>query len=82
MAPANSSTASVAFGCPFGGAVPVATVTDDVKRSADLEVSRVTLGETTGMATPHSVSELFGRLKRDVAHNAHRAVRAMRPSSR
>lgn len=46
---------SVALGCPFEGHVDPSTVIDDVKRFADLGVSLVTVGDTTGCATPSRV---------------------------
>jgi hydroxymethylglutaryl-CoA lyase len=55
-------TVSVAFGCPFEGKVDPASVLSDVKRFADLGVTHVALGDTTGMATPLSVRKLFGEV--------------------
>jgi hydroxymethylglutaryl-CoA lyase len=59
-------TISVAFGCPFEGAVEPAVVAADAARFRDVGVGHVALGDTTGMATPSSIKELFGRLRRDV----------------
>jgi hydroxymethylglutaryl-CoA lyase len=56
-------TVSVAFGCPFEGAVDALQVLRDVGRFAQLGVSHVTLGDTTGMATPATVRALFGRVR-------------------
>jgi hydroxymethylglutaryl-CoA lyase len=53
---------SVAFGCPFEGAVSPDTVLRDVERFAELGVLEVTLGDTVGMATPISVKELCKRI--------------------
>jgi hydroxymethylglutaryl-CoA lyase len=53
---------SVAFGCPFEGAVDPGRVADDVARFAELGADLVTLGDTTGVATPPSVRALFARL--------------------
>ncbi|WP_426175163.1 hydroxymethylglutaryl-CoA lyase [Massilia sp. TWR1-2-2] len=53
-------TLSVAFGCPFEGEVSTASVLQDVERFAALGVRHVTLGDTTGMATPKTVKALFG----------------------
>jgi hydroxymethylglutaryl-CoA lyase len=53
---------SVAFGCPFEGKVDPGVVEEDVARFVALGVSRVALGDTTGMATPVSVRALFRRL--------------------
>ena len=55
-------TVSVAFGCPFEGRVDPATVVADVGRFLELGVQYVALGDTTGMATPRSVREMFLRL--------------------
>jgi hydroxymethylglutaryl-CoA lyase len=59
-------TVSVAFGCPFEGRVDPAVVAADVARFAEMGVSHVALGDTTGMATPRSVRDLFGRLAREL----------------
>ncbi|MGV2909116.1 hydroxymethylglutaryl-CoA lyase [Achromobacter sp. AGC25] len=58
-------TISVAFGCPFEGVVDPDSVMDDVERFARLGVGIVTLGDTTGMATPAAVRELYGRMARE-----------------
>lgn len=54
---------SVAFGCPIDGRVDPASVVEDAKRFADLGVDFITLGDTTGLATPTSVQELWNRLQ-------------------
>ena len=59
-------TISVAFGCPFEGAVDPAVVVADAQRFAALGVRYVALGDTTGLATPASVRNLFGRLAQEV----------------
>ncbi|WP_426935613.1 hydroxymethylglutaryl-CoA lyase [Pseudomonas fulva] len=56
-------TISVAFGCPFEGRVDEAQVLRDVEAFARLGVQHVTLGDTTGVATPHSVRRLFGQVR-------------------
>ncbi|EMD26542.1 hydroxymethylglutaryl-CoA lyase [Amycolatopsis azurea] len=56
---------SVAFGCPFEGAVDPGRVAEDVARFADLGADAVTLGDTTGVATPRTVASVFERLGRD-----------------
>ena len=53
---------SVAFGCPFEGAVDPGVVAADAARFAELGVDLVTLGDTTGMATPTAVRNMFRRL--------------------
>jgi hydroxymethylglutaryl-CoA lyase len=52
-------TVSVAFGCPFEGRVDPGSVVEDVERFVRLGVNHVALGDTTGMATPSSVKEIF-----------------------
>src|SRR5258708_21833006 len=54
-------TVSVAFGCPFEGKVDQGVVVEDVQRFASLGVEHVALGDTTGMATPRTVKEMFER---------------------
>ena len=58
-------TISVAFGCPFEGAVDPAIVVVDAIRFRDLGVEHVALGDTTGVATPASIKQMVGRLCRD-----------------
>ncbi len=48
---------ATAFGCPFEGIVPVETIADIASQYADLGMHTVTLGDTTGMATPPLVTE-------------------------
>lgn len=62
---------SVAFGCPFEGAVDPGRVAEDVARFADLGADLVTLGDTTGVATPPSVRALFARLNTEVVAHFH-----------
>jgi hydroxymethylglutaryl-CoA lyase len=63
-------TISVAFGCPFEGKVDAGSVLADVERFRELGVEHVALGDTTGMATPLSVKNIFGKVK-DVTPIAH-----------
>jgi hydroxymethylglutaryl-CoA lyase len=56
-------TISVAFGCPFEGRVDPGSVIADADRFSELGVDHVALGDTTGMATPHAVKELFSNLE-------------------
>jgi hydroxymethylglutaryl-CoA lyase len=56
-------TVSVAFGCPFEGKVDPVSVIADVERFCELGVEHVALGDTTGMATPQSVRELFSNIE-------------------
>ncbi len=48
---------ATAFGCPFEGEVPVEQVVRVARRMHELGIQRVTLGDTTGMATPPLVEE-------------------------
>jgi hydroxymethylglutaryl-CoA lyase len=57
-------TVSVAFGCPFEGKVASSVVVDDVQRFLGLGVRYVALGDTTGMATPSNIKEMFTELGR------------------
>lgn len=56
-------TVSVAFGCPFEGGVDHEEVLRDVERFAAMGVEHVTLGDTTGMATPATVRGLFKAMR-------------------
>jgi hydroxymethylglutaryl-CoA lyase len=56
-------TISVAFGCPFEGKVDAGSVLSDAERFLALGVEHVALGDTTGMATPKAVKEVFSRMK-------------------
>ncbi|WP_433272295.1 hydroxymethylglutaryl-CoA lyase [Actinosynnema sp. CS-041913] len=53
---------SVALGCPFEGPVDPGRVVEDFGRFADLGVTLVTVGDTTGLGTPPTVGKLFARL--------------------
>src|SRR5918995_1873353 len=55
-------TVSVAFGCPFEGRVDAGSVISDVERFRELGVDHVALGDTTGMANPKSIREIFERI--------------------
>src|SRR5438874_4607390 len=55
---------SVAFGCPLEGKVDPAGVLNDIERFAQLGVDHVALGDTTGMASPGSVRDMFSRLSK------------------
>jgi hydroxymethylglutaryl-CoA lyase len=59
-------TISVAFGCPFEGAVALDVVVADAVRFAEAGVAHIALGDTTGMATPAAIKALVARL----AHEA------------
>ncbi|WP_132123343.1 hydroxymethylglutaryl-CoA lyase [Actinocrispum wychmicini] len=53
---------SMALGCPFEGRVDPGLVAEDFGRFADLGVTLVTIGDTTGLGTPATVGPLFARL--------------------
>ncbi len=53
---------AVAFGCPFEGEVAPEQVGRIVESMAGLGITSVTLGDTTGMATPPVVRTLLGYL--------------------
>lgn len=57
---------SVAFGCPFEGRIDPARVVEDAARFADLGAELVTIGDTTGFATPGATRRLFARLRAEV----------------
>lgn len=56
-------TLSTSFGCPYEGYVDPARVLDIAARAADLGCQEICLGDTTGMANPRQVFELFGHLR-------------------
>jgi hydroxymethylglutaryl-CoA lyase len=64
-------TVSVAFGCPFEGRVDAGSVVADVEKFAELGVTHVALGDTTGMATPRSVASMFQKIQKPVVPIAH-----------
>ncbi len=57
-------TISMAFGCPFEGAVNPASVMADAEKFLRIGVRHITLADTTGTATPKSTSALFKQLQR------------------
>jgi len=59
-------TVSVAFGCPFEGAVDPGAVAADCARFAELGVGHVALGDTIGAAVPHQVKSMVRRLKAEL----------------
>lgn len=54
---------ATAFGCPIQGDVPVAVVADLAAWYADLGVTQVLFGDTTGMANPVQVEAFFTRIR-------------------
>src|SRR5688572_30217827 len=67
-----SVSVSVAFGCPFEGAVDPVRVLEIVDRTAELGVEEVVLADTIGVAVPRQVKELVsatvGRASRTGIH--------------
>ncbi len=57
------ATISTAWGCPYEGEVPVARVTDLASRLLALGCQAISLGDTTGLATPGRVEVLLGELR-------------------
>lgn len=55
---------ATAFGCPFEGEIPVDEVVNVARAYHDLGIRHVTLGDTTGMATPPLVKERVRALAR------------------
>jgi isopropylmalate/homocitrate/citramalate synthase len=51
---------SVAFGCPYEGAVPPHRVRDIATQLLDLGVQELALGDTIGVATPDQVPDVVG----------------------
>jgi len=54
---------ATAFGCPIQGDVPVEAVADLAAWYADLGVTEVLFGDTTGMANPVQVEAFFARIR-------------------
>ncbi|WP_312795032.1 hydroxymethylglutaryl-CoA lyase [Tianweitania sp.] len=57
---------SMSLGCPFEGKVDPSSVLEDLAHFAELGVSHVTVGDTTGHGTPTSVRSLFERIAREL----------------
>lgn len=55
-----------AFGCVYEGSIPIERVTDMARDLQDTGVERISLADTTGMATPRSVDALLSRLLPDL----------------
>ena len=61
----TTATISVAFGCPFEGAVDPGAV---VELAANLEANEIVLADTSGVATPSAVRSLVERAGADGFH--------------
>jgi hydroxymethylglutaryl-CoA lyase len=57
------ATISTAWGCPYEGEVPVARVTGLAERLLGLGCQAISLGDTTGLATPQAIGELLGEVR-------------------
>jgi hydroxymethylglutaryl-CoA lyase len=57
---------AVAFGCPFEGDTPFESVLRIARVYADLGARHITLGDTTGMATPLNVRHLVRGLRAEL----------------
>lgn len=57
---------ATAFGCPFEGNVPVGRVVDIARAYRDMGIVGISLGDTTGMATPPLVQERCRALREQV----------------
>jgi len=57
---------SVAFGCPYEGAVSEKKVVELIRAYLKMGIYEVSIGDTIGVATPKQVRSLLTRLKREV----------------
>lgn len=62
---AINASLSTAFGCPFEGNVTAARVLELVRRFVALGIGRVSLCDTTGMANPTQVEQIFAAVLRE-----------------
>jgi hydroxymethylglutaryl-CoA lyase len=65
---------STSFGCPYEGRVPPERVLEIARRLRDAGAQEIGFGDTTGMANPRQVGELFGLWReglREVELTAH-----------
>lgn len=53
---------ATSFGCPYEGDVPVERVIEIAQRFAEMGCNEIGFGDTTGMANPRQVGEMFPRL--------------------
>lgn len=54
-----NASLSTAFGCPFEGPIAESRVVELIERLAAMDITRVSLCDTTGMANPAQVAHLF-----------------------
>jgi hydroxymethylglutaryl-CoA lyase len=64
----SSVTIGAAFGCPFEGEVPVATVVELAKRLAEANPAQLALADTIGVGVPDQVTELVSAVRDAVPH--------------
>jgi hydroxymethylglutaryl-CoA lyase len=57
---------STAFGCPYEGVVPPARVAEIARELIDAGAEEIGFGDTTGMANPRQVRELFPRWREEL----------------
>lgn len=57
---------ATSFGCPFEGDVPVSSVVEIARAYRDMGITTLSLGDTTGMATPPLVQERCRALREAV----------------
>jgi hydroxymethylglutaryl-CoA lyase len=60
---AVNASLSTAFGCPFEGEVPLSRVLELISRCANLGIYRLSLCDTTGMANPAQVQDVFAAVR-------------------
>lgn len=60
------ASVSVAFGCPYQGAVPVESVVDVAKRLMDLGAHEISIADTIGVGTARQVVQVFDAVSRVV----------------
>jgi hydroxymethylglutaryl-CoA lyase len=65
------ATVSTAWGCPYEGEVPAGLVVELAERLVGLGCRAVSLGDTTGMATPTRVEALLAALEGVAPLNCH-----------
>jgi hydroxymethylglutaryl-CoA lyase len=69
-----SASLSTAFGCPFEGTVPPARVFELIERFMHMGIERISICDTTGVANPSQVEQLFSDARNrwpDVVFTAH-----------
>jgi hydroxymethylglutaryl-CoA lyase len=62
----TEAVVATAFGCPYEGVVEQSRVLDLAARLRQAGADEIGFGDTTGMANPRQVSELFARARQEV----------------